>query len=144
MRAAALLALAVVFTGCASVKPVPIRAGDVCFHCRQPISNIAMAAEVISDEGHAFKFSSVACLADYLRDHPDETLRATFVTDYPRGRMLSAQRAYYVKFTVDPRLSTVDFAAFRDEDAARAFAEQHRTTLVRWNDVLADDFGHGH
>jgi copper chaperone NosL len=125
-------------TACASSKPVPITAGDVCFHCRKMIVEPNMAAEVIGQTQHAFKFSSVGCLTEYLRDRPNENPRAIFVTDYSRGKMLAASKAHYVKFKVDQRTNAMDYAAFRESQDATQFAAQHSSGVVTWNDVIKD------
>jgi copper chaperone NosL len=143
MRAALVLALTLLLSACASVTPVPIRAGDVCFHCRRTITDPTLAAEVISQQGHAFKFSSVVCMTEYLREHPDEAVRATFVTDHTRGRMMPAERAWFVEFEVDPRVNLTDFAAFRDEEAAAAFARQHESAKIDWAAVKVARMEHG-
>lgn len=145
MKAVSVFALALLLTACASVAPVPIRAGDVCFHCRRTITDPALAAEVISQQGHVFKFSSVACLSDYLQDHPQEPFKAMFVTDYARGKLFPAGDAWFVKFEVDPKLKTIDYAAFRAKDGATAFASEHGSTLADWAAVQADQGAHaGH
>jgi copper chaperone NosL len=143
MKAAPLLAVALLVSACASVSPIPIRAGDVCFHCRRTIVDPSLAAEVISDQGHAFKFSSVTCLTEYLREHPEEGVRATFVTDHARGRLFAAGDAYYVRFVSDPTIGQVDFAAYRDKAAASAFAAKNKTTPIDWAGVQAAGIEHG-
>lgn len=144
MKAAPVLAFAVLVSACASVSPVPIRAGDTCFHCRRTIAEPALAAEVISKEGRAFKFSSVGCMTAYLKEHTDETFKATFVTDYERGKMLTAEKAWFVEFEVDPRLKARDFAAFGSSGAATAFAAKHQGAPVGWEQVKTADTGHTH
>ncbi len=144
MRAAPLVAFALMLTACSSARPVPIRAGDVCFHCRQTITDPSLAVEFISPAGQPFKFSSVGCLTEYLRDHPNETVKAIFVTDHARGKMLEADEAWYVKFPVVPRLNLYDYAAFREKAAAEQFAAKHQSQVVDWEAVRADRIGHGH
>jgi len=143
MRAAPLVAFALMLTACSSARPVPIRAGDVCFHCRQTITDPSLAAEFISPAGQPFKFSSVGCLTEYLRDHPNETVKAIFVTDHARGKMLEANDAWYVRFPVVARLNLYDYAAFREKAAAEQFAAKHRSEPVPWETVLASRTGHG-
>lgn len=143
MKAAPLLTAALLMVACASVSPIPIRSGDVCFHCRRTIIDTKMAAEVISQQGHAFKFSSVVCLTDYLRDHPEEAVRAMFVADYERGRLMKPDSAYYVRFVPEPLIGEPDFAAFRDKGAAETFAAKHKTTVVAWDAVQSAGLEHG-
>ena len=144
MKAAPVLAFAVLLSACASVAPVPIRAGDTCFHCRRTIVDPALAAEVISQEGRAFKFSSVACMTEYLKEHANEPVKATFVTDYARGKMLTADKAWFVEFEVDPRLKARDFAAFGSSSAATEFGAKHQATPVGWDQVRVADVAHTH
>jgi nitrous oxide reductase accessory protein NosL len=140
MRAlASFIAVMLFASACSSTKPVPIKAGDVCFHCRQMIIDTKMATEVIGQTQHAFKFSSVGCLTEYLRDRPNENPRAIFVTDYPRGKMIAANGAKYVKFKVDQRTNAMDYAAFSETDDAQQFAAQHNSTVVPWGDVMKDN-----
>lgn len=144
MKAAPLLTAALLLVAsCASVSPIPIRAGDVCFNCRRTIVDTAMAAEVISEQGHAFKFSSVACLTDYMRAHPDESFKAMFVTDHPRGRLIAPGQAYFVRFVADPQIGETNFAAFRDKAAAVEFAARHKTSPIDWDAVQASGDQHG-
>lgn len=132
------LAWLLVASACASTSPVAIRAGEVCFHCRRTITDTAMAAEVISPAGYAFKFSSVACLSEYLREHPGEATRAVFVTDFAKGRLLDAEDALYVKALADARVGAQDYYAFRVREMAQEFAQRRGSVVVAWNDVLAD------
>lgn len=141
MRSIPVVGLLLFVSACAATSPVPIRAGEVCFHCRQTITDTQLAAEVISQSGHVFKFSSVGCLSDYLADHPGEITRAIFVTDYQGGRLFPAQKGWFVEFEVNPALRATDFAAFRDKSEAQVFAEKHGSSLVAWTDITAERHG---
>ena len=139
------LSVVVMIGACASTSPVPIRAGDTCFHCRRAITDTRMAAEAISQGQRAYKFSSVGCLKQYLAEHPNEEFRAIFVTDYARDKFVDVDKARFVKITVDTRTNATDFVAFRFRDAAEAFADERGATVIGWQDVLRDtDAVHAH
>lgn len=138
MKATPWLAVLLLVSACASTSPVPIRSGDTCFHCRRTIVDTRMAAEAISPAQRAYKFSSVGCLKQYLHDHPGEEFKAFFVTDYAREKFVDAEKAHFVKFTVDQRTQATDYVAFRYKEAAVAFAEEQKGTIIAWEDVLAD------
>lgn len=138
MRATPWLALLLLVGACASTSPVPIRAGDVCFHCRRAIVDTRMAAEAISQAQRAYKFSSVACLKEYLKEHPNEEFRAIFATDYARDKFVEVDKARFVKITIDERTKAVDYVAFRFQEAATAFADQKQAPIIGWQEVLAD------
>jgi copper chaperone NosL len=132
------LSLVAMIGACASTSPVPIRAGDTCFHCRRAITDTRMAAEAISQGRRAYKFSSVGCLKQYLADHPDEQFLAIFVTDHAREKFVEVDKARFVKITVDSRTNATDYVAFRFSDAANAFADERGATVIGWQDVLRD------
>lgn len=143
MKRALLLVVLLFVNGCAATSPVVIRSGDVCFHCRRTITDPALAAEVIAESQHAFKFASVGCLTEYLGDHSSERVRAIFVTDYTRGKMLPADDAYFVRMVVEPRTGAKDYAAFRSRENAAVFAREQQSQVVEWEQVLGDQ-GTGH
>ena len=139
MKAVPVFGALLLGVACATTSPVPIHAGDVCFNCRRTITDTQLAAEVIDDSAHAFKFSSVGCLTAYLRDHPQEGVKALFVTDYNAGKLFPAKDAHFVRFVVDPKVNALDYAAFRSESAAGAFAKEKRASVVRWDDARKDE-----
>jgi copper chaperone NosL len=138
MKVAPFLALMLLSAACASTTPVPVRSGDVCFHCRRTITEPKLATEMFDTTNHVYKFSSVACLTEYLRDHPTEQPKALFATDYSQGRMLSVEKAYYVKFLVDPQLKIEDYAAFRSQGDATEFASANKSAVIDWAAVSND------
>lgn len=141
-RLGCVLVLTLLAGACASTKPVPIVAGDVCFHSRQMIVDTRYAAEVVTRSNHAFKFSSIHCLAEYVRAHPDENPGRVFVMDYDRGRLMLAADAHFVRFSEPEGLRKVErCAAFRDEDAAKAFAAAHQTRMIGWDEAFNAPLG---
>lgn len=138
MKAAPVIALVLLSAACASTTPVAVRSGELCFHCRRTITEPKLATEMFDTTNHVYKFASVACLNEYLRDHPTEQPKALFATDYTSGHMLSVDKAYYVKFMVEPNLKVEDYAAFRGEDAATTFATTNKSKVIDWNGVSND------
>lgn len=126
----AVLVLALV--SCSSVRPLPIRAGETCYGCRQLITDIKLGAEMIDAQGHAFKFRTAGCLAKYLRDHPDEKLAGTWVTDYNSGRFVAAKDATYVRAIIDEASRERNYYAFRSASDAAAFAREKASTTADW------------
>lgn len=125
--------------GCATAKPVAIRAGEPCFHCRKAIGQPELAAQIIDHSQRSYQFSSVKCLVDYLKSHPGDPIRAMYATDYDRHEAVLVDEARFVAFKPNPQRRAVEYAAFLSADSARAFAETHRSTVIRWGDVYAVD-----
>jgi hypothetical protein len=129
------LALAVV-VACSSVKPVPIRVGDICEECSQPIENVKIAAEIVRPAGSLpLKFRTVSCMARYLQEHSD-TPGTLFVTDYATGRLFEARLATFVKGQIDENTRAMDYYAFSDVKAAVAFGKKNDESSTDWPAIL--------
>ncbi|OFW16923.1 MAG: hypothetical protein A3F69_05400 [Acidobacteria bacterium RIFCSPLOWO2_12_FULL_66_10] len=134
MRKLALGVFLILVAGaCASVKPMPIRTGELCFRCRRPILETRLAAQTIGG-GLASNFRAPGCLAKYLADHPGDH-STMFVTDFASGRMIQAEAAVYVP-TVDRDNGERDYIAFSDRTTAQSEATARSTSLVSWDAVL--------
>jgi len=129
--------------GCATAKPMAIREGEPCFHCRRPITQPELAAQILSQDQRSYQFSSVTCLVDYLRTHPGDPIKAMYATDYDRHKPLLVDEARYVAFKPNPQRHATEYAAFASPEAAQAFATAHSSAVVTWGDVYAVDAGHG-
>ena len=92
MRTIAIIFVALLAAGCSSAAPLPITGSDVCFNCRRPISDPAMAGEVITSTNQALTFKSTACMVHWMRANPEaaNTAKAIYVTDYTTGRIIKA------------------------------------------------------
>jgi len=136
MRHAISAVVVLALVGCSSLRPLPIRAGETCFGCRQVISDVKLAAEVINANGHAYKFRTVECMAKYLANHADEKLAGVWVTDYNSGRFVAAGNATFVRGVIDETRMERNYFAFRSATEAAAFAADRTSTAVDWPTVL--------
>lgn len=135
MRTALPLAIILfVAAACSSVRPVAIRAGDVCENCRQTIVDTSLAGEILEPNGLALKFKTVRCMAKYLHEHR-VNVAEIFVTDFTSKRLVSARRAVFVPAEVQG--STVrEYHAFSDVKSAVAFAREKQASPVDWPSVM--------
>lgn len=125
---------------CASVHPVAVQVGDRCLGCRRSIGDVRLAAEMIDGLRAPFPFRTPACLARYIKGHPDQQVTALFVTDRTSGKMVLAADAWFVP-TVTPvpdrKFGENDYAAFRSKADAEAF-RTGSAPLLRWAQVVAE------
>ena len=134
---ACLVVLAV--AACASIRPVAVNAGDRCLRCKQPVSDLRLAGEIIDRMRAPFPFRTAGCMAKYVKSTPSEQIVAVFVTDFASGRMLDADDAWFVPAQLRAAIGKhlePDYLAFRsraDADAARA-----GQPLLRWSQVVAE------
>jgi copper chaperone NosL len=120
---------------CSPIRPVAVHAGDVCFRCHRTITDTRIAAELVDENSRAYSFKTAGCLAKYLVENPGDD-RIVFVTDYATGKMVRASSALFVRGVVDDRTGEVDFYAFRSRDAALAFADERKSSVVDWLVVM--------
>lgn len=116
------------------VVPATIYEGDVCYKCRRVVDDARMAAETL-DHQLPTKYRSPGCMAAYLATHPGTETRM-FVTDYVSGRLIAAERAFYVPVLVNDQTGERDFRAFHSADAAREAARTLGADVLTWRTVL--------
>jgi hypothetical protein len=141
MKARALYAILtlLVVAACASVKPAAINAGDRCLRCKQTISDLRVAGEIIDRLRAPFPFRTAGCMAKYVKATPPDQITAVFVTDFNSGRMVAADDAWFVPAQLlgpDGRRRVPDYIAFRSRADAEAAREGQ--PLLRWNQVVAE------
>ena len=128
--------LSLVLLSCASVAPVKVIPGDQCFRCKRIIHDERLAAESIDGNMFAAKFRGPGCMAKYIAAHPDPTA-TVFVTDYPTRKMIPSRDAFYVPVVVDKKTNEADYRAYARRPEAETAAYELRTTMIRWDAVLA-------
>jgi len=116
------------------VSPDTIYEGDVCFKCRRAIDDARMAAETL-DRHLPTKYRSPGCMAAYLATHPAADTRG-FVTDYVSGRLINAERAFYVSILVNDKTGERDYRAYHSPDAAREAAQALNASVLSWKELL--------
>jgi hypothetical protein len=97
------------------------------------ITDTNLAAERVT--GFVEKFRAPGCMARYVVAHPDET-GPIFVTDYGTGKMIVADKAYYVPVTLDATTGETDYRAYHLKVEADQAAVVFHTAPVDWQTVL--------
>ena len=139
MKSRAMLLMAgLVMVACSGMQPVQIAAGDVCFNCRKMITEPRVAAEIVDNDGRAFKFRTVGCMAKFIKGHPTETFENMFATDFATGRLVKVSAVTFVPTMMfEGRDRTLDYVAYYAKEGAAAAATREKTTPVDWSGVLA-------
>ena len=125
---------------CASVNPVAVQVGDRCLGCGRAIGDVRVAAEMIDALRAPFPFRTPACMARYIKGHPDRQVTALFVTDQTSGKMVVAADAWFVPAVIPVPGRTFgenDYVAFRSKADAEAFRAGNGPVL-RWPQVVAE------
>lgn len=140
MRSRAMLLMAgLVMVACSGIQPAQISAGDVCFRCRRIINEPRVAAEVIDQDGRAFKFRTAGCMAKFLKANPNQQFAGIFATDYATGRLVKVTAVQFVPSMIgEGRDQAMDYVAYFAEEGAADAARRANATPVDWEKVLAD------
>ena len=118
------------------VGPVSIEANDMCSFCRMSISEKRYAAVLIDDDGQAFKFDDIGCMANFIKQKRNTgTMRAVFVMDFDRREWLEAENAAYVRSAEFKTPMNGGIVAFKDESGANAAAAKYHGTMLRFAEV---------
>ena len=119
-----------------AVTPVAIEANDMCSFCRMSISETRYAAELIDDEGQAFKFDDIGCMANFIKQKRNNApIRATFVMDYDRREWLAAESASFVRSTEFKTPMNGGIVAFKDRSDAEAAVAKYHSMLISFADI---------
>jgi copper chaperone NosL len=128
----------VMFTQCrqGAIEPVSIEANDMCSFCRMSISEKRYAAELIDDDGHAFKFDDIGCMANFIKQKRNNaSSQATFVMDFDRREWLKAENAFYVHSAELKTPMNGGIVAFTDQSSADAALAKYHGTMLRFAEV---------
>jgi len=134
-----LLLAGLVLVACSGPQPVQVAAGDLCFRCRKIIVEPRHAAEIVDQDGRAYKFRTVGCMAKFIKANPTQEFKAIFATDFSTGRMVKVSAVKFVpQMMGEGPQRTLDYVAYYADAGAQEAAQRNNTTPVDWAKVLAD------
>lgn len=119
-----------------AIEPVAIEANEMCSFCRMSISEKRYAAESIDNDGQAFKFDDIGCLANFIKQKKnDGQVHASFVMDFDRREWLKAENAFYVRSSELKTPMNGGIVAFDDRSSAAAAAGKYHGSLVSFAEI---------
>lgn len=120
-----------------AVAPIALAPEDMCTYCKMAISEKRYAAELIDDDGQAFKFDDIGCMSNFVTGQKAEMkIAAYFVIDFESRQWTKADDAFYVH---SPELKTPmsgGIIAFKNEVQAKEAAAKYHGKLLRFEDLL--------
>ena len=120
----------------AYIEPVAIAAEDICSFCRMAISEKQYAAELITNDGDAYKFDDIGCLVEHIKGDKRTDVAAYFVTDFESRVWITAEGAHYVKSAKLKTPMGGGVIAFKNESKARESVLTFQGSLMRFDDVI--------
>lgn len=127
-----------VFWPAARTGPAPIAYGrDTCDHCRMHLSQPGFAGELRDARGVLTKYDDVGCLLRAMAGMHTEVPEA-WVEDHVSGAFMPLLSAVLVRVRPTDTPMGSGIVAFKDRDAAVAFARDERGAAVTLEDLLHD------
>lgn len=126
-----------VFYGC-EPKPQPIHIGsDQCDYCRMMITEQEFASQVLNQQGRAFKFDSVECMAAYdLSSENRENFHSLWVPDFlNREEWLRAEEAIYLHSETLRSPMGLFLTAYSNREEAVEMQIEYGGELVSYEEV---------
>lgn len=131
-----ILCLPLLLSVSCSVGPQPIEYGsDQCIQCAMTIMDHRYGTEIVTSTGKAYKFDSVECLVDFLREREGKGEKFThiLITPFNHPKTLEdAVKAHYLHSNNLPSPMGMYLTAFKDEATALSFMEQFGGKVYCW------------
>jgi len=119
------------------LEPVALAPEDMCSFCRMAISEHRYAAQLLDNEGQAFKFDDIGCLVNFMqRNNIDGKTGARFVMDFDERIWIKGEDAYYVKSSEITTPMSGGVIAFTTQPKAQQAAEKFHGTTLRFGEVF--------
>ncbi len=119
------------------VGPEPINYGtDACHYCSMTIVDKQHAAEFVTNKGKAFKFDSIECMMNSVKD-TDSTEVALFLVNGfdTHGNLIDGTKATYLISKNIPSPMGEFLSAFENKEAAGLVQSEQNGELFGWQEV---------
>ena len=131
--------LLIVACGANKIEPVALAPEDMCSYCRMAISETRYAAEFVDQDGQAFKFDDIGCMANFIESGKNATKPAGyFVMDFDERQWIKAEDAFYVRSSELSTPMRGGVIAFKDKSKAKQAAAKYHGQSPRFAQVFKD------
>ncbi len=129
----AMALLLMVLVSC-KVSPEPINYGsDVCHYCSMTIVDKQHAAEYVTKKGRTYKFDSIECMMNGLKEVDKADVELYLVNDYGvPGDLIDALTANYLISKNIPSPMGEFLSAFGNEENAKLVQAEQGGQLFTW------------
>jgi copper chaperone NosL len=132
------LLLAACATQSSEPQPPEIAYGyDLCEACGMLIDQPQLAAATLGTDDTVRKFDEIGDMVQYHAEHPTAQVKAWFVHDYVTEAWLRAEDAFFVYSASTHTPMGHSLVAFATEEAGAAFAQQHDTLVLSFDEARA-------
>ncbi len=137
MKYTSLLLIFLLVLGACKVDSEPINYGsDACHYCSMTIVDRQHAAEYVTKKGKPFKFDSIECMMNALREIDKSEVAMYLINVYDNPVKLSdATKAAYLISPNIPSPMGENLSAFSNKQAAERVQSEQNGELYTWQDL---------
>ena len=130
------LAVTLFFTGC-KPGPQPINyGGDECAYCRMMITDAEFGSQIVNNQGRAYKFDSIECMAAYDLTEDGENVHSKWVPDFlDREQWLKVEDAVYLHSETLRSPMGLFLSAYSDRASAEEMRNEYGGDIVDYETV---------
>lgn len=127
---------AALFVGC-EPKPQSINYGsDECAYCRMMITDAEFGSQIVNNQGRAYKFDSVECMAAYDLSEDGENFHSKWVPNFlNREEWLMAEDAVYLHSETLRSPMGLFLSAYSDRATAEEMKEEYGGEIIDYKTV---------
>ncbi|MBO8171192.1 MAG: nitrous oxide reductase accessory protein NosL [Bacillaceae bacterium] len=123
----------VIVSGCGTNQASPVDINpetDKCDVCHMMIHDQRFAAEIIKDDGTAYKYDDIGCLIKHMEEQPELADNTKFIYDYNETGWVNMDEGHYV-YNPDV-MSPMGYNVFTFSSGgdAQAFVDDNGGTLM--------------
>lgn len=146
-----ILFLGLLVAGC-EPKPQPINYGsDECAYCKMMITDSEFGSQIVNNQGRAYKFDSVECMAAFAIANQGENVHSKWVPNFSNpNEWLLAEDAVYLHSETLRSPMGLFMSAYADRASAEEMKKEYGGEIIDFNTVkevvknewLSDDADH--
>jgi len=131
-----LILSAAIFIGC-EPKPQPINYGsDECAYCRMMITDAEFGSQIVNNQGRAYKFDSIECMAAYDLTEEGENFHSKWVPNFlDREEWLVVEDAVYLHSETLRSPMGLFLSAYPDQASAEEMLDEYGGEIVDYENV---------
>ena len=138
MSRRSLVVILMPFLVACTTKPQPIEYGtDGCQFCSMTIVDRQHASQIVTKKGKTFKFDSVECMLNYIKEVDNNKVSLFLVNDYSQpGKLVDATEAIYLISEGIPSPMGEFLTGFNTKENAIIAQKLHKGELLSWDELL--------
>jgi copper chaperone NosL len=133
---AILIMVTAILVGC-DPKPQPIQLGsDQCAYCRMMITEQEFGSQIVNNQGRAYMFDSVECMAAFDISEDDENFHSKWVPNFlNRDEWINAESAVYLHSETLRSPMGLNLSAYADRQSAEDMRDEYGGEIVDYKRV---------